>query len=290
MRLQIFLLASILVMACAKPARVGTFESEPPAASAAADEQAPEGPSRPFDARKLVRTVDLDLRLDDTEAAAEEAQAIATDAGGYVASVNAYRREELLHYQITLKVPVARLDEIVDKIKTLAEEVQREQVRTEDVTDRYVDLEARLRTLGATETELQELLAESRAREYKVEDIMAVYEQLTEIRTRIEQLQAQLNTLANQTTFSTINLDLTPTEAARPLVGDKWRPSATVRSSFRTLLGALQGFADLAIFFVVVLLPVSFLVAVPLWLLAKLWRRVRPRRAREDASPPAPPA
>lgn len=106
---------------------------------------------------------------------------------------------------------------------------------------------------------------------------MAVYSQLTEIRTRIEQLQAQLNSLANLTTYSTVNLNLTPTEAAKPIVSERWRPSKTVRKSFRKLLRTLQSLVDLAIVLVIVVLPVGALIAIPLWLLVKLWRRLRGR-------------
>ena len=283
MRHSIPLIAAALLAACSAPERGSAPQAAEVPVLGTAFDQAPEEPSRPLDSRKLIRTVDLQLRVDEPEAVAEQVQALAKATSGYVASVNAYRRQEMLHYQITIKVPVEQLDAIVIRIKTLAAEVQREHLKTEDVTDRFVDLEARLRTLAVTETELQGLLAESRSRGHEVEDIMAIYRQLTEIRTRIEQLQAQLNTLVNLTTYSTINLELTPTEAARQLVGDRWQPSATVRSSFRTLLGALQSLADFAIVFVIVLLPIGSLIALPIWLLVKLRRRWR-RRPRADST------
>ena len=277
MRFLTLLLVVVCLMSCGSPQ--GDLVAQAPAspeAELAADSSPRSGqPPRALDARKLIRTVDLDLRVDDTEAAVEEIQSLANEVSGYVAAVNARRRLKLLHYQITIKVPVGQLDAVVGQIKALAVEVLREQLKTEDVTDRFVDLEARLRSLGATETELQGLLAESRSRDHKVKDIMAIYDQLTEIRTRIEQLQAQLNSLDNQATYSTVNMSLTPTEAARPIVADRWRPLSTIRSSFRTLLGALQSLADFAIVFTIVWLPIGLLIAIPIWLGFKLWRRLR---------------
>lgn len=277
------------VVACSGPQREVLQPAAPSPASEAEPQQSSAddagGTPRVFDARKLIRTVALDLRVADTEAAAEQIQALANELSGYVASINAHRRLELLHYQITIRVPVEQLDMVVDRIKALAAEVLRENLQTEDVTDRFVDLEARLRSLHATETEIQGLLAESRAREHKVKDIMEIYDQLTEIRTRIEQLQAKLNSLDNLTTYSTVNLNLTPTEAARPIVADRWQPSSTVRSSFRTLIGALQWLTDLAIVFLIVWLPVGLLIAIPIWLAFKLWRRVRRPNDRAKAKP-----
>ena len=279
MRYLIILLAVVCLLSCGSPqSELAHQAPASPEAEIAADsgpDDRSDQPSRVLDARKLIRTVDLDLRVDDTEAAAEQVQELTRELSGYVASVNAHRRLKSLHYQITIKVPVGQLDTVVSQLKALAVEVLREKLKTEDVTDRFVDLEARLRSLNATETELQGLLAESRSRDHKVEDIMAVYDQLTEIRTRIEQLQAQLNSLDNLTTYSTVNMNLAPTEASKPIVADRWRPLSTIRSSFRTLLGALQSLADFAIVFTIVWLPIGLLIAIPIWLGFKLWRRLR---------------
>jgi hypothetical protein len=193
------------------------------------------------------------------------------------------RRNELLYYSLTLRVPVERLDDAIAAAKQEAERVEREGLRTEDVTERYVDLEARLKTLRATEDELRQLLAESRERNQDVEDVMAVYRQLTDIRTQIEQLQGQLQALAGLAALSTVNVQLVPTEAARPIVAEGWRPGDTLRGAVRTLVAALQGLADFGIALLVVGVPLALLVALPIWLAVRLLRRLLRRRG---AAPP----
>lgn len=230
--------------------------------------------------RKLIRTVDLDLRVDDPDAAADQIRELAAEAGGYVAEVNAYRREELLHYRISIRIPADELDAVVDAVKLLAVEVEHEHLRTEDVTEKFVDLEARLRTLRLTEGELQALLADARSQGSKADEIIAIYRHLTEIRTSIEQLQGQLNALDSLITYSTVNLELTPTEAARPLVTDRWRPSETVRGSVRALVGSLEVIADLAIMLVIVVVPIALLVVLIVWLTIKAFRKVQARGGR----------
>ncbi|HXT19272.1 MAG TPA: DUF4349 domain-containing protein, partial [Thermoanaerobaculia bacterium] len=236
-------------------------------------------PRLPDAGRKLVKTVDLEMRVADTTGAAERLHQLAAGMGGYVSGMSADRRNDLLYYTLTLRVPVDRLEETLRKVKALAERVERESIRTEDVTERWIDLEARLTTLRATETELRQLLSEARQRQQKVEDIMAVYRQLVEIRTSIEQLQAEQQTLQGLTSLSTVNVQLVPTEAARPLVDEGWNPGGTLRQSFRTLLGALQSLVDIAIVLAVVVLPVALAILLPLWLLFRLWRRARRRGA-----------
>ena len=119
----------------------------------------------------------------------------------------------------------------------------------QDVTEQWVDLDARLRTLQATEQELLALLAESRKRGQKLQDIMAVYRELTGIRSQIEQLEGQLKSLDQLAALSAIDVTLRPEESARSRSWRKgWRPRRLDAPSFRMLVSALTGIANLAIF------------------------------------------
>ena len=69
---------------------------------------------------------------------------------------------------------------------------------------------------------------------------MAVYEHLTKIRGQIESAERQLRGIDNLATLSTLNLALLPTEAARPVVAQTWRPRETARRSTRLLLAFLR--------------------------------------------------
>lgn len=188
----------LILIACAKQAATSregrTAAAKPAAAPAAAAptalrslgeiQEAPAAAAAPKMPRKLVRTVELDLTAAHTTEAADVAQKLAARLGGYVASMTAERSEDLMRYTITLRVPAEHLDTALAALKNLALRIDREQQTTDDVTDQYVDLDARLRTLRATEAELQALLAESRQRQRGAKEIMEIFRELTEIRTR----------------------------------------------------------------------------------------------------------
>jgi len=250
------------------------------APATAAEQAAPGTPAAPppppaAQSRKLIRTVELELAVKDTVAAARRVQEIVASNGGFVEAMNAQRVESLMHYEMTLRLPAERLDEALAAIKGLAVEIDREQLATEDATSRYVDLQSRLRTLTATESELRELLAESRERGRKVEDVMAVYRELTEIRGQIEQIQGQLQSIDRLSALSTLHLRLRPDVAAAPIVrGDEWRPLEIIRESARALVKILQFLVNALIIAVIVVLP----ILLPVWLLARfLQRRKKPR-------------
>ena len=223
--------------------------------------------------RQLIRRLDVHLVVKDTEAAAQRLQQLAASLGGFVSDLNASRSEGVLHYQLTVRVPAASLDRAREEIRAIALRVEREQMSTEDVTDQYVDLSARMQSLQATETELRELLAESRERSRKVGEVMEIYRELTGVRTQIEQIQGQLNALQDLVGLSTIQLTLEPDAAGKPIAAGGWRPNETVRESFGVLVGFLQGLVDLVIFLIVVALPVALVILIPVLLLRKAWKR-----------------
>lgn len=233
--------------------------------------------------RKLIRRLDLALVVRDTEGTANQLQSLAASMGGYISDLNASRGLDALRYEITLRVPVERLDAAREAIRRMALRVEHEQMSTEDVTGQFVDLEARLRSLRATEDELRELLAESRERARKVSEVMEIYTNLTEVRTQIEQIQGQLNQLQGQVSFSTIHLTLEPDAGSKPIVTEGgWRPAETTRNAFRNLVGFLQWVVDLVIVLVINGIPIMLVILVPVLLLRKAWKRWK--------KPPAEPA
>ena len=277
-RLGLSVLVCGVLVGCERHRDVGVSpaaESSARAASAPAPLRQPASPQ----VRKLVKTVDLDLRVADTTASAETLQALASELGGYVGEMDAQRRGDLLFYTMTLRIPADRLDDATERIKRIAERIDREVVRSEDVTEQHIDLTARLKTLQATETELRELLSESRSRDRKAEDVMAIYAKLMEIRSGIEQLQGQLEALEKLTALSTINVRLSPTESAMPVVSDRWHPGQTVRRSVRALLMTLRVLGDLVILVVIVLLPIGLAIALSVWGLARVWKAIQRKRS-----------
>jgi hypothetical protein len=75
-----------------------------------------------------------------------------------------------------------------------------------------------------------------------------------------------------------------------PVADSSWQPSDTVRSSFRSLVGFLQWLADFLIYALIVLVPAGLVIAVVIFLLRWIFRRLgwSFRRKREPLEPPPP--
>jgi len=242
-----------------------------------------------LETRKIIYNASMVLVVEDTEQTAQDIAAMATGMGGYVASMNSHLRGESMVYDITIRIPADKFESGRATLRTMAVRVESERVSTDDVTDEYYDIDARLRTLEATEAELTQLLEETKERGGSVNDIMRIYDELVRIRSEIESLQGQLNRLEKLVAFSTIDIHLEPHILSLPVESESWHPAEIIHKSFATLVNVLTDLATLFIQFVIVVLPVILILMLPLalllWLI-HLWQKRR-LAAKEEAGPDA---
>jgi hypothetical protein len=232
----------------------------------------------PVEERMIIRTGNISLVVKDAGESLEEVEAIAKDLGGYVVSSNSWHQEEQLRANLTIRVPAGEFDEAMARLADLAIKVESRNVSTQDVTEEYTDLDARLRNLEATETELLELLTEVRERTSKAEDVLAVHREVSNIRGQIEQVKGRMQYLEKMTAMATINIELIPDVLARPIVVAGWRPSGTAANALRTLVTTLQFIVDASIWLIIYVLPTLVVIAIPFFILWMIWRRWRRKR------------
>lgn len=238
--------------------------------------------------RKIIARATMSIVVEDTQAVVDTLQTELNAIGGYVANANLYRSsrgdDERLQGNLTVRIPAAELESVMADLEALAESVRDKTISREDVTDQYSDVQARIRNLEATENELREMLAEVRAKPNATpEDILTVYRHLTDIRGQIEQAQGRKNMFDNLVGLSTLELTLTPNWNTLPVVEAGWQPGNALRNASRELVSALQDLAEVGIWFVVFLLPILLILAIPvvliIWLvrlaIRRLWRRRR---------------
>ena len=103
---------------------------------------------------------------------------------------------------MTIRVLPEKLDGLVEKLSTLARNIDRKAIETEDVTRQYIDIETRLKSKRAVVERYQQLLQQAK----DVEDVLAVEENLRKVTEEIESTEAQLRYLSNQIGQSTLHL------------------------------------------------------------------------------------
>ncbi len=215
----------------------------------------------------------------DTAKAVNDVTASVEALNGYVSGSEVWREGELLRARLTLRVPSKSLTPALAAIRNAARRVENETMSSEDVTQEYVDLEARLRNLEATELELRELLKTVRQNARKAAEILEVHQQLTQIRGEIEQIKGRIQHLGHNVSMSNIALDVLPDAITKPVVESAWQPAVIVKDATRALVSAFRAATTVAIWIVVYVIPVFGMIAlavVAAWMAARRLQRSRP--------------
>jgi hypothetical protein len=217
---------------------------------------------------RIVRTATVDLevgkgRLNDTVNRATE---VVTRAKGiYVGSSTSVPGGDPANGQVSFRVPVDAFEPVLRELKGLGT-YRGEQSSTEDVTTQYVDLSGQLASWRAQERVYLRLLGRAKS----IADVIAVQNQLQQVQSNIERLQGQLNHLEDQSSFSTIVLQLSEPGATGPA-----RPQGRLARAWATALDGLGAMAAAVLVGVVWLVPVAVLAALVLFGRRAL-RRPRP--------------
>ena len=146
----------------------------------------------PIDQRVVIYNAGFRIVVKDVEAALEHTEQIADGVGGYVQSIKGDR--------IVIRVPVREYQAAVARVEALGQVVERE-LEAQDVTEEFVDLQARLENALNVRKRLEALLEKAET----VEDALAVEKELKRIGEEIERLQAKLELINNRVAYSTIS-------------------------------------------------------------------------------------
>ncbi|HKC92277.1 MAG TPA: DUF4349 domain-containing protein [Candidatus Limnocylindria bacterium] len=198
--------------------------------------------------RNLILTAKIDMRSKDPWATSDRAQAIASGLGGDVLNLSQSGTADTRSASLTIRVPSSRFGDALQQLKSLEGEIQTSGVSAQDVTDQFIDLQARLTAKQAEEQRYVAILNRANT----IDEILKVDASLGSVRTQIEQLTAQINSIKNRTDFSTISMSISTLSV---LPGDTttkaWDPSKTVGRALAALGAMMQVFADVVIWLIV---------------------------------------
>jgi len=221
------------------------------------------------DQRMIVRNGDMSLVVTDVTQAMQAITQMATGYGGYVVSSGVYGEEESMRGWISIRVPDEKFDQTMAEIRGMAVRVEEEETSSQDVTEEYIDLGARLANAEATEREFLALL--DRAEE--VEDILKIYESLSQVRQEIEQIKGRMQYLEQTSSMSLISVYMEPEFEDKPPVPPGWNALEIFKSAARGLVITGQVLGTIAIW---------LLIFIPIWgtILGIILWRVHRRKVR----------
>ena len=213
----------------------------------------------------VIRNANLTLVVDDPGKTADEIGKMAEQFGGFVVYSNVFQSSSgtssgsVIRASVSVRVPVERLDDALERIQNDAIEVREKRISGEDVTQQFTDLQSRLRNLEAAEEQLLVIMEAA----LETEDVLRVFNDLRQVREDIEVIKGQMNYFEDSARLSLINVELIPDELAQPLEIGGWRPEGTAKQALEALIQTLQFLADAGIWLAICALPIALLLGVP---------------------------
>jgi Domain of unknown function (DUF4349) len=225
-------------------------------------------------ARKVIQNAEITIETDKPNEGQQKLGVIAEKHGGFVIISESKRNEAASQnvastvVNVVVRVPAQKFQATIYEIRAVGGRILHDKSWSEDVTEEYIDLEARIRTKKALEAQFLEIMKQAR----KISDAMEVQTQLADVRTEIERLEGRRRFLENQSALSTIKITLhTPT----PVV------AAATRGFLYDLKAAFGDGTDIGtgiflgvIRFVIVMIPLTLFILLPAWFVFK-WLRKR---------------
>jgi hypothetical protein len=237
--------------------------------------------------RKIIRNADITIEVASPTEAQHKVATIAEAHGGFIVTSEAKQREAVdpgqrtIDIKLVVRVPSNQFGSTFDQIKGLASNTPQENMSSQDVTEEFIDLEARIKTQKALEVQFLEIMRQAN----KIADALEVQRQIAEVRTEIEKLEGRKRFLENRSSLSTINVNI---YAPKPMVAVT---STGFGHSLREAVSDSIGLgSDMVLFFarfVIMMLPVFVFVLLPSGLVIRylLRRAKRFRLAHQLATP-----
>jgi hypothetical protein len=243
--------------------------------------------------RIVIKNASVSLAVNDPAKSMANISKLAEDMGGFVVSANLSQQpldsgQEVPQASITIRVPAGRLDEALNTIKAeTTRPVISENIQSQDVTKDYTDQQSQLRNLQTAEAQLKEIMASAT----KTEDVLSVYNQLTQVENQIEIVKGQIQYYEQSAALSSISVDLKANEAVRTLSIGGWQPGGVAKDALQALINTLKTLAAIGIWLVIYVVPVLVVIFLPVYALFLIVRRLRRRgKAKTELAPPATPA
>lgn len=224
----------------------------------------PEADYAPSDSQNRLILLDttISLVVADVGETINSVLSLAQDNGGFLVNSNLSNPEGAASGTITIRVPETKRQSLLSAIKALGLKTVSEYISGRDVTDEYVDLEARLSTLNQTKAKFEQILNSA----INIQDLLEVQRELINLQSQIDSLKGRQQYLEQSAQLAKITIYLSTDEFSLPYTPtETWRPEVIFKQAVRSMITSLRRLGT-ALIWMVVYLPVWGPILAGYWL------------------------
>lgn len=153
-------------------------------------------------ARKIIKEGDISFETSDIKATRSLIAASLKKYEAYISSDNVYDYKDKVEHRVTVRVPSGNFELLLDEISNSAKKIDSKNINALDVTEEFIDIEARVQTKKELEERYKSLLTKA----HTVEDILKIEKEIGELRAEIESIEGRLKYLKDKVSYSTLSI------------------------------------------------------------------------------------
>ena len=208
--------------------------------------------------RKLIKEGEVRFETSDANATREKIIKAVKKYKGYISSDDEDHYSGQITYTMVIRVPAKDFDNLLSESTEGVRSFDNKSVDVKDVTEEFLDVQARLKTKKALENRYLELLKKANT----VSEILEVEKQIGNLRAEIESIEGRLKYLESQVSFSTLQISFYQIIPQERKFGNKFSN------------GFVNGWNNLIVFFVFLINVWPFILLIIAVIYGiKRWRR-----------------
>jgi hypothetical protein len=222
--LFVLIIALIVTGSCAQKSEMASddlTEAEVQATPAEAKSQLTSVPSTDLYSNgnvRLIKTVNYRFEVSNVKKSTEAIELSVRKYPAYISSSDLHLENPILENKITIRVQNEYFQDLLKEIDLQAQFVNFRDVKTNDVSKEFVDLESRLKTKREVEQRYAEILRKNAG---TIEELLSAEQKIGELHEEIEATISRINYLRDQVGYSTINLEFYQTITQEVKAGDE---------------------------------------------------------------------
>lgn len=152
--------------------------------------------------RKIIKHGEIRFQTKNIHTTAQTINETVNKLNGYISTDSEVNNSGKSEYHIVLRVPENKFDKMLKGISNIATKIDSKNITANDVTDEFIDTEARLKTKKELELRYRELLKKCT----KVSEMLEIEQEIEELRSDIEAFEGKLISLNDKVSYSTLDL------------------------------------------------------------------------------------
>ncbi|MBS4012763.1 MAG: DUF4349 domain-containing protein [Bacteroidetes bacterium] len=153
--------------------------------------------------RKLIKQGNIVFETNDVSETKSKINNTVALLGGYISRDNITMTESRITHSIEIRIESEKFDQLLNQISETASKIESKTIDVLDVTEEFIDTEARIKTKKEVESRFRKLLKMAKS----VDEILRIEREIGNVRNEIESAEGRLRYLKDRVSFSTLNIE-----------------------------------------------------------------------------------